>query len=376
MKTSIRTAVFALMALSLATAGCAADAAPVPDAPSSPTPDLLGTIQALQTQIAAVTPTPVPVVVPAATAAPASTICTGTNLANILSVSMADRTYVAAGSAFTMIWTLENVGTCTWTPDYTLVFDGGTPLNGPSSQALNATVPPGGSIAISVPLVAPSTDGTYQGWWKLSTPWGVHFGIGTNGTSDFWVLINTTPSVTYPSYPYSAPYYYTCTWGTVGNLAEFVTETIPDGTYIAPGSAFTKTWTLENIGSCTWTTSYYLVFDGGTQMGAPSSIPLPTTVLPGQEVTLYVNMVAPSSYGRYQGYWKLSTPQGYRFGLGSSGTGDFWVLISTGTVFNYFSGFFSRPPFRPGPGRRGGPPPAPTPRGYCWGPHGWYVCLR
>src|SRR5690349_12154805 len=30
--------------------------------------------------------------------------------------------------------------------------------------------------------------------------------------------------------------------------------TIPDGTIFSPGAQFTKTWRLQNIGTCTWTT--------------------------------------------------------------------------------------------------------------------------
>src|SRR5271157_1067465 len=55
----------------------------------------------------------------------------------------------------------------------------------------------------------------------------------------------------------------TCNW------AQFVADvTVPDGTTLAPGATFTKTWRLENIGNCTWTTSYALVFSSGSAMGA------------------------------------------------------------------------------------------------------------
>ena len=82
----------------------------------------------------------------------------------------------------------------------------------------------------------------------------------------------------------------TCDW------AQFVADvTIPDGTSFSAGTAFTKTWRLKNIGVCTWTTSYALVFDSGTQMGAPASLSFPINVAPGQTVDLTVNMTAPSS---------------------------------------------------------------------------------
>jgi len=43
--------------------------------------------------------------------------------------------------------------------------------------------------------------------------------------------------------------------------------TVPDGWLITPGLVFKKTWRLKNIGTCTWTRNYSLVFAGGEQMG-------------------------------------------------------------------------------------------------------------
>ena len=45
--------------------------------------------------------------------------------------------------------------------------------------------------------------------------------------------------------------------------AQFVSDlTAPDGAAFAPGAAFTKTWRLANIGTCTWTSAYNLVWAG------------------------------------------------------------------------------------------------------------------
>jgi len=41
------------------------------------------------------------------------------------------------------------------------------------------------------------------------------------------------------------------------DVAGFVADiTIPDGTEMAPGSVFTKTWSLKNDGTCTWNSDY------------------------------------------------------------------------------------------------------------------------
>ena len=52
--------------------------------------------------------------------------------------------------------------------------------------------------------------------------------------------------------------------------AQFVSDlTVPDGSSFAPGAAFTKTWRLMNIGTCTWKTSYKIVWAGGDRLVRP-----------------------------------------------------------------------------------------------------------
>lgn len=110
------------------------------------------------------------------------------------------------------------------------------------------------------------------------------------------------------------------------NIASFVDDvTIKDNTNITVSTGFTKTWRLKNVGSCTWTSGYQLVFDSGDQMGGPSSQQLTNgTVAPGQTIDVSVNLVAPANPGTYKGNWKLKEPGGAVFGLS---TGPFWVQI-------------------------------------------------
>src|SRR5688500_18723466 len=81
--------------------------------------------------------------------------------------------------------------------------------------------------------------------------------------------------------------------------------TVPDGTRFNPGATFTKTWRLRNIGTCTWTTAYSMVFQSGEQMGGPASVPMPSSVAPGQNVDVSVNLTAPNAAGHYIGYWRF-----------------------------------------------------------------------
>ncbi|MBN2084491.1 MAG: hypothetical protein JW748_04645 [Anaerolineales bacterium] len=144
--------------------------------------------------------------------------------------------------------------------------------------------------------------------------------VAPQATATQAVPTSSTPSATLSP---TAP---NCT-----NLAQFVSETFPDLTYIAPGTAFTKTWTLKNAGTCTWGAGYALVFDSGDQMGGPASVPMTASVPPGAVYNFTVNLKAPATLGQYQGFWKLQSPQGVRFGTDASGKA-FWVKITTAVL--------------------------------------------
>lgn len=103
--------------------------------------------------------------------------------------------------------------------------------------------------------------------------------------------------------------------------------TIPDDTRMAPGQTFTKTWRLQNTGTCTWTTDYSIALFSGDAMNAPTSVRLPTNVAPGQTVDISVDLVAPQTAGTYTGNWKLRNAAGTWFGIGPSGNSPFWVRI-------------------------------------------------
>ena len=88
--------------------------------------------------------------------------------------------------------------------------------------------------------------------------------------------------------------------------ADFVTDvTVSDGTAFSPGETFTKTWRVENIGTCTWTTGYALVFENGAQMGGVSSQALTGNVAPGETVDISIDLAAPSTDGNYTGNWQI-----------------------------------------------------------------------
>ena len=141
----------------------------------------------------------------------------------------------------------------------------------------------------------------------------------------FALVLSLVPAAAMPS---SAAAAHTCS-----DRAQFVADvTVPDGTRYDPGATFKKTWRLKTVGTCTWTTSYSLVFDTGERMGAPASITFPSSVAAGQTVDLTVDMTAPSAPGRYFGYWKFKNAAGVLFGIGVNATKSWWVEINvTGT---------------------------------------------
>ena len=441
----------------------------------------------------------------------------------IADVTVPDGTRFDPGATFKKTWRLKNIGTCTWTTSYSLVFDSGEKMGAASSIAFPASVGPGQTVDLTVDMTAPNAAGHYIGYWKFKNAAGVLFGIGINANKSWWVEINVTGSpqgsvaydftanagsatwssgaggLTFPGtdgdakgfalkldkpdfesgvvasqpgllfspqqitngfiqarygdftvqsgdrfqatvgcqagatscyvayrldyevggsirtfwtfrekfegWTYNANLdlsplagqtvkfiLYISAWGSpVGDRtlwgnpvivrkgspppptvtgtpptatpsktpgpvtvtvppstcdkAQFIADvSIPDGTVMAPGATFTKTWRLKNVGQCAWTTSYQLVFFSGEQMGAASSAAFPKDVAVGQTVDISINMTAPSAAGSYRGYWMFKNANGALFGIGAQANKPWWVDIKV-----------SGPTVTPG-----GPTPTPT----------------
>jgi len=89
--------------------------------------------------------------------------------------------------------------------------------------------------------------------------------------------------------------------------------TIPDGTVLAPGESFAKTWDFQNTGSCEWTENYLITFVSGTDMDGDDT-EIGETVSTGSSGEISVSLVAPDSEGTYTGYWRLADEDGNAFG--------------------------------------------------------------
>lgn len=93
--------------------------------------------------------------------------------------------------------------------------------------------------------------------------------------------------------------------------------TIPDGTTMAPGQEFVKTWRIRNSGICTWDTTYQAIYaysnPPNERMNA-QPVPLTALVAPGEEVDVSVQFTAPSTPGEYTLFWQMVNSTGIPFG--------------------------------------------------------------
>ena len=72
---------------------------------------------------------------------------------------------------------------------------------------------------------------------------------------------------------------------------------------LVPGATFSMAWTLKNIGTCTWNSSYRMVVDSGTALTQATSFPVleaGKTVAPGATLSVQIEMTAPAKTGDYQ----------------------------------------------------------------------------
>lgn len=194
---------------------------PLLESGGTPSPDSAATVQAIVTQTiialtqTAPTQTPMPPtaipVTPTSTSVPpmATSVSYCDWVAFVDDTTIPDGSVLGPGETFTKTWRLKNRGTCTWTPDYMLVFTGGNQMGGTTAVRLPAYVSPGQGVDVSVTLTAPSAIGRYTGYWMLRNPSGTLFGYGEKANESFYVEIKVkdvdpphgtvTGSLCYPS---------------------------------------------------------------------------------------------------------------------------------------------------------------------------------
>jgi hypothetical protein len=96
------------------------------------------------------------------------------------------------------------------------------------------------------------------------------------------------------------------------NLAFIRDVNIPAGTVFEKNQVFTKTWKIQNTGTCNWNSLYALVSAGGDKLGGEATRINPVLVGNWSEVS--VELQAPKTPGTYTSYWRVSNGQHIPFG--------------------------------------------------------------
>lgn len=123
----------------------------------------------------------------------------------------------------------------------------------------------------------------------------------------------STPTVSLTISPTSGYPYITWTPSTCDKSAFLADLDIIDYSKVAPGTVFTKTWRIQNIGTCTWTKQYRFTYISGDPMGA-DTIYLPRSVAPGDTIDISLQMKAPDIEEDYSNFWRLRNTAGEIFG--------------------------------------------------------------
>lgn len=129
-----------------------------------------------------------------------------------------------------------------------------------------------------------------------------------------------------PAGPAPTPASQACT-----DAAEYVGDDGLDGTTYAPNTAFTKTWTVKNIGTCTWDSRYLVYQVSGvymTQQPGYWLVAQGQTVAPGESVDIRVGMTSYPENGTYRADWGLKNPDGEAISIkGGTHENTFYVKI-------------------------------------------------
>lgn len=105
-------------------------------------------------------------------------------------LTIPDGTHVTAGQDLDKRWSVQNSGSCDWGPDYRLVHQGSSAIDGPAQVALYPARA-GAEATWQVNLRAPQQAGEYQSRWQAQAPDGSLF-----GDEVFIVIVVDRPPVT------------------------------------------------------------------------------------------------------------------------------------------------------------------------------------
>ena len=130
----------------------------------------------------------------------------------------------------------------------------------------------------------------------------------------------------------------------------FVSDvSIPDRTVLLPNMSATKTWNIQNTGTCTWDSTYSFNYVKGSVFG-PTSVKITKLVAPGEKYEVSVPFTTPASNGEYTAWWQMRGTEGNNFGQtiwydflvnGTSGSSDQKVSQGTPQILKWYPDFYS-----------------------------------
>ena len=86
---------------------------------------------------------------------------------------------------------------------------------------------------------------------------------------------------------------------------------------LKPGQQFIKGWKLKNNGTCDWDATFKLAYSYGNRpearMGG-SEVAIGKAVKVGETIEISANLVAPTAYGTFQGFWNMRDANNQNFG--------------------------------------------------------------
>lgn len=194
-----------------------------------------------------------------------------------------DGTVVQPGQALSKTWRLRNCGTANWAGTSARRTSG---TFGPASFPLPAAAP-GAVVDVTVPMTAPTTPGVARSTYALPG----------SGARVFWAQVSVQAPV---------------------DCGRFISDvTVPDGTVVARGQAFSKTWRLRNCGTTNWTGVAAVRVLGNY---GPPSFTVPA-VAPGAVVDVTVPLSGPGTAGVNRAAYQL------RNAAGEAVSDQFWVEV-------------------------------------------------
>jgi hypothetical protein len=131
----------------------------------------------------------------------------------------------------------------------------------------------------------------------------IPIGEGTQAASDSGTLPGLPTATQAPPPSATAP-----------DKAAWISNSPTDGSVLQPGQKFDIRWTVKNIGTTTWNTTYSIRFFSGNISTDKNFYNFRAETKPDGTAEFIVDATAPVAPGDYYTWWKLTNDQGVNFG--------------------------------------------------------------